>query len=276
MRKRILAMIIDYLIISLIISLIVHVPLFVYAYISKPELDILFDDTLFTFIMGLCLILILFKDLLFKNKSIGKKIMGIEIRDNNNKIPSFPILIFRNITVIIWPIECLLILLKKNRIGDTIFKTKIVLTENLDNIYNQQNEHNEFEIDKYNKETITKKRILSFFIDFFIAIILSSIIILILILYFDMTNFNIMIEYYDYICMYLLFKDLVFRNKSIGKKIMHLEVRYKNNKIPSIIVILIRDWILLGTCIIDWLLIILKKTTIGDIICNTKVVEQAS
>lgn len=272
MRKRIVAMIIDYY----IILLIVYIPLFFYVCINKPEPDILFDDTLFTFIMASCVILILFKDLLFKNKSIGKKIMGIEIRDNNNKIPSFPILILRNITVIIWPIECLLILLKKNRIGDTIFKTKIVLTENLDNIYNQQNEHNEFEIDKYNKETITKKRILSFFIDFLIAIILSSIIILILILYFNMTNFNIMIEYYDYICMYLLLKDLVFRNKSIGKKIMHLEVRYKNNKIPSIIVILIRDWILLGTCIIDWLLIILKKTTIGDIICNTKVVEQAN
>lgn len=69
MRKRIVAMIIDYL----IISLIVYVPLFVYVCINKPEPDILFDDTLFTFIIGLCLTLVLFKDLLFKNKSIGKK-----------------------------------------------------------------------------------------------------------------------------------------------------------------------------------------------------------
>lgn len=125
-------MIIDYF----IILLIVYLPLYAYMYISKSEPNILFEDTMFTLIMNLCVILILFKDLLFKNKSIGKKIMGIEIRNNNNKIPSFPILILRNITIIIWPIECLLILLKMNRIGDIIFKTKVVLTNNLDNISN--------------------------------------------------------------------------------------------------------------------------------------------
>ena len=269
MRKRILAMIIDYF----IISLIVYVPLYAYMYISKLELYILFDDMVFMLIIALCMILILLKDLIFRNKSIGKKIMGIEIRNNDNKIPSFPILILRNITVIIWPIECLLILLKKNRIGDIIFKTKVVLTDNLDNIYNQQNEYNEFVIDKYNTKSITKKRIVAFFIDFLIAIILSSILITVLVLYFDITNFNIMVKYYIYV-NYLLFKDLVFRNNSIGKKIMSLEVRYKNDKISPIIVILIRDWLLTGTWIIDWLLIILKDTTISDIICNTKVVEQ--
>lgn len=121
-----------------------------------------------------------------------------------------------------------------------------------------------------------KKRIVAFFIDFLIAIILSSILIIILALYFDVTNFNITIKYYVYVNKFLLFKDLVLKNKSIGKKIMHLEIRYKNDKIPSIIVILIWDWILTCTWIIDWLLIILKKTTIGDIICNTKVVEQAN
>ncbi|MCI8778510.1 MAG: hypothetical protein HFI87_05115 [Bacilli bacterium] len=119
-----------------------------------------------------------------------------------------------------------------------------------------------------------KKRIVAFFIDFLIAIILSSILIIILALYFDVTNFNITIKYYVYVNKFLLFKDLVLKNKSIGKKIMHLEIRYKNDKIPSIIVILIRDWILTCTWIIDWLLIILRKATIGDIICNTKVVEQ--
>ncbi|MCI8778509.1 MAG: RDD family protein [Bacilli bacterium] len=128
MRKRILAMIIDYFILLLFLEIIIYL----YSYFNNIDPLFLHNDIEIV----IALLMLTLKDLIFKNKSIGKKIMGIEVRYNDNKIPSFPILILRNITVIIWPIECLLILLKKNRIGDIIFKTKIVLTDNVNNISN--------------------------------------------------------------------------------------------------------------------------------------------
>lgn len=121
-----------------------------------------------------------------------------------------------------------------------------------------------------------RKRILAMIIDYFILLLLLEIIIY---LYSYFNNIDPLFLHNDIeiviALLMLTLKDLTFKNKSIGKKIMNLEIRYKNDKIPSIIVIFIRDYILICTWIINLLLIILKKTTIGDIICNTKVVEQS-
>ncbi len=121
MKKRIIAMIIDFI----IILLICQIPLHIYAMLKDFNI---FEAT--NSVIATVMILTIFKDAVFKNASIGKKIMKIEIRKDDNKIPPISIIILRNITVIIWPLECLLILMRKKRIGDIICNTKIVEINN--------------------------------------------------------------------------------------------------------------------------------------------------
>lgn len=71
--------------------------------------------------------LVLVKDI--KNgQSKGKKIMKIAIRNlsNQNQVPTKARLILRNITLIFWPIEIILLLLLNKRIGDMISSTCVV------------------------------------------------------------------------------------------------------------------------------------------------------
>lgn len=69
---------------------------------------------------------ILFKDLMFRNQSIGKKLFKLRISTTNDDTPNWVILILRNLTVIIWPIEIILILIYNRRIMDLILKTQVV------------------------------------------------------------------------------------------------------------------------------------------------------
>ncbi len=74
------------------------------------------------FMMGI----VISKDLYFKNGSLGKKIFKLEIVTLRNERPTNLVKILRNLTIIIWPIECVLILIGKERIGDRLCKTKVV------------------------------------------------------------------------------------------------------------------------------------------------------
>ena len=114
MRERILALLIDFL----IIMSICLIPLIIYSIVTGIEAMNSYISTV--------TLLILLKDLPFKNASIGKKIMKIEVRKTNNQIPSIFIIIIRNITVCIWLLECILLLMNKKRIGDWICDTKVV------------------------------------------------------------------------------------------------------------------------------------------------------
>lgn len=69
---------------------------------------------------------ILFKDLMFRNQSIGKKLFKLKVNTINGTTPNWGILILRNLTVIIWPIEIILILIYNRRITDFILKTQVV------------------------------------------------------------------------------------------------------------------------------------------------------
>jgi len=117
MKKRIIAMMIDYI----IILVICHIPLIIYIELADFNIFEAIDS-----MISLVMILVIFKDLIFRNASIGKKIMKLEIRKQDNKIPPIYAIILRNITVSIWPLECILILMNKNRIGDMIFNTKVI------------------------------------------------------------------------------------------------------------------------------------------------------
>ncbi|WP_202079830.1 RDD family protein [Caldalkalibacillus salinus] len=72
------------------------------------------------------------KDLL-KGKSIGKRVMGLQVRssENNNEVPSKWQLVVRNITMFIWPIEFLVLVLNKEgrRLGDMFSNTVMVIEE---------------------------------------------------------------------------------------------------------------------------------------------------
>lgn len=69
-----------------------------------------------------------------KGISVGKWIMGIMVRDenNSNEIPSFGRLFIRNLFIIIWPIEFIVLATneKKKRLGDKTAKTIVVKNPN--------------------------------------------------------------------------------------------------------------------------------------------------
>lgn len=73
-------------------------------------------------------ILLIFKDLVFENRSLGKKIVKLEIITKELKKPNSKILILKNITLLLWPIEIIVMFLsrKGKRIGDYLFKTSVV------------------------------------------------------------------------------------------------------------------------------------------------------
>ena len=60
-----------------------------------------------------------FKDVI-NGQSIGKRIMKIKVVDLNGNKASLFNLIIRNITIFIWPVEALLVLLNKERLGDRL------------------------------------------------------------------------------------------------------------------------------------------------------------
>lgn len=119
--KRLISIFIDYMIC---------------LYISSP---ILFLDIIkFEYEVIIILILFSIKDLIFKNQSIGKKIMKLEIVNKENEKPNKLILICRNLTLYIWPLEIILLLIFNKRIGDILFNTQVVEIKN--NIKQEQSQ----------------------------------------------------------------------------------------------------------------------------------------
>lgn len=66
----------------------------------------------------------------YQGISIGKWIMGIMVRDENclNKVPTFGRLFLRNLFLIIWPIEFIILAIneQKKRLGDKVAKTVVL------------------------------------------------------------------------------------------------------------------------------------------------------
>ena len=82
------------------------------------------------FILGFIWLILycLFKDCLFGRRSLGKLICGLMIQNSETggKAP-FSSLILRNITYIIAPLECIIVLVNNGkRLGDSVAKTQVV------------------------------------------------------------------------------------------------------------------------------------------------------
>lgn len=65
------------------------------------------------------------KDVIHK-RSFGKKICHLRIVTQKGESPTVFQLIIRNLTVYIWPVEVILVLCNKRRIGDIVSKTLVV------------------------------------------------------------------------------------------------------------------------------------------------------
>lgn len=116
--KRILAAIIDFYVICFVSS----------AFICVFTLGE-FSITPFSIIVYLTisLLLLLFKDFMFKNTSIGKRIFKLKVAKTDGTNLMIVDVIKRNIPIIILlPVEALLLIINNRRIGDIWAKTSIV------------------------------------------------------------------------------------------------------------------------------------------------------
>lgn len=117
-KNRTIAICIDYFIILLITSL----PLQGAIILQSSKIT---NSSMNIYLLSIY-ILLLFKDTVHKNASIGKKIMKIEVLKKDGNIPKISILILRNAFLIIWPLEVFFLIKNNQRIGDLVFGTKVV------------------------------------------------------------------------------------------------------------------------------------------------------
>jgi len=114
-EKRFGAFFMDQVIISMLLA-IIFLPLeIVRGHTTTYPL------TMLTFFIAHCL-----KDIM-NGASIGKRLLKLEVRctDNPNFTPSWDKLIIRNLLTIIWPLEFIVLLVSKRKIGDRLAKTDV-------------------------------------------------------------------------------------------------------------------------------------------------------
>jgi len=123
--KRIAAFLIDYLIVALIQGVLLG-SIIVYALLNDKQKIIILGNFIST---GICFIYFLLKDL--SGQSIGKKILKLKIQ-NTNQTPSLSKgkMILRNIPILIWPIEMILLLSSDSRLGDRMTNTEVIELNN--------------------------------------------------------------------------------------------------------------------------------------------------
>ncbi len=114
--KRVLAFIIDLLFLGFLSGLLGLI---------TDKIDSLFF--LSDYIFYIVIIMFLLRDIFFINGSLGKRIIKLKIVNYPDQSQVKWIKrIFRNVTTIIWPIEGVILLIAKKRIGDMIVKTDVI------------------------------------------------------------------------------------------------------------------------------------------------------
>lgn len=122
-RKRILAFIIDYIILAAAFSIIC-----VILYIAE-QVPMLSGSRLFYALYGillLCVMVLFIAKDCYKGKSIGKKVEKLKVISSEGKKTTIFQLFIRNITIFIWPVEFILLLLNKEKLGDRLANTIVI------------------------------------------------------------------------------------------------------------------------------------------------------
>ena len=126
--RRFFAFVVDwYIMFGVAIALMYFVPEINPEYLLYPSIKMLSSVG---FLMGLAWLPLycLFKDCLFKGRSLGKLIFGLTIQNSETgEKASWGSLILRNIPYIIVQIEGIIVLVNKGkRLGDMLAKTQVV------------------------------------------------------------------------------------------------------------------------------------------------------
>lgn len=125
-KRRIASFLIDHFVMTLLMVSIVFIALGP-NFLDENNPSKMMTTMLLAMIPGF--VLYFAKDSL-KGISVGKWIMGIMVRDENNpnEIPSFGRLLLRNVFIIIWPIEFIVLAAndQKKRLGDKVAKTVVL------------------------------------------------------------------------------------------------------------------------------------------------------
>ncbi|MGJ8659991.1 MAG: RDD family protein [Cellulophaga fucicola] len=129
-KRRIVAFAIDHSIFSFLIISITFLSLGS-DFINETNFSNFLSKMLPSMVIGL---LIYFSKDTIKGISPGKWIMGIMVRDENNpsEVPSFGRLLTRNLFLIIWPVEFIVLATNQNkkRLGDKTVKAIVVKNPN--------------------------------------------------------------------------------------------------------------------------------------------------
>ena len=122
--KRIVAGIIDFFIIALIYEIPFVIFIMLPLITGQISSDIVIERALYCTLFAL--FLLIFKDI-FKNGSIGKRIMKLEIVDSKTKEKALLTKrILRNVTWVLSFIEVIFLIASDKRIGDRIAGTEVV------------------------------------------------------------------------------------------------------------------------------------------------------
>ena len=122
-----LAFIIDIFISALLYMIIGIIPMYDDLILISEDLNKYFY---IVFGVGLLIITVAFigKDAI-NGQSIGKRITKIKVVDEKGCIANIFKCIIRNITIYIWPVEALLVLFDKKKLGDRLAGTSVVECE---------------------------------------------------------------------------------------------------------------------------------------------------
>ncbi len=129
-KRRIAAFLIDHFVLTFLMVSIVFLALGP-NYMDENNIGKMTSSMLTVMLPGF---LLYFAKDSIQGISIGKWIMGIMVRDqiNPNEIPSFGRLLVRNLFIIIWPVEFIVLAANqdKKRLGDKVSKTIVVKNPN--------------------------------------------------------------------------------------------------------------------------------------------------
>lgn len=130
-KRRIAAYVIDHFVMIFLIAFFVFITLGTKSFDGGKLENRFFVIASIVFFIGF---LVYFSKDSIKGTSIGKWVMGIMIRDENNYnlVPSYSRLLVRNLFMVVWPIEFIVLATnnEKKRLGDKSQKTVVLKNPN--------------------------------------------------------------------------------------------------------------------------------------------------